>query len=87
MLVYEWVQTGLVTQVAFENFVFSYGDISALTGFHNTWFSVTIMCALTAGVVQCYFGYRTWVLARSVVVTSVIITVSLACRLDGHTLI
>ncbi|KAI1783603.1 hypothetical protein LXA43DRAFT_977057 [Ganoderma leucocontextum] len=77
MLVYEWIQTGLITQVAFDNFVYGYGDVATLTAFHNTWFSVTIMCSLTSGVVQCYFAYRTWILAHSVVITSVIVVFSI----------
>lgn len=81
MLAYEWVQTCLITEVAFESFVYGYGEVDTLTAFHNTWFSVTIMCSITAGVVQCYFGYRTWVLAHSVFITSVIIVVSLAVAL------
>ncbi|KAH9930192.1 uncharacterized protein B0H18DRAFT_1116893 [Fomitopsis serialis] len=31
MLAFEWVQTGLVTGVAFEIFVYNYGDLNSLT--------------------------------------------------------
>ncbi|EJF59193.1 hypothetical protein BD309DRAFT_857070 [Dichomitus squalens] len=77
ILAYEWVQTGLITEVAFDNFVYGYGDRNVLTAFHNTWFSVTIMCSIVSGVVQSYFAYRTWVLARSVILTSVIAFISI----------
>ena len=77
MLIWEWVQTGLITDFAFENFVYGYGQRNVLVAFHNTWFSVTIMCAVLSAVVQCYFARRIWVLGRSKVLTGVVVSVSL----------
>ncbi|OBZ65528.1 hypothetical protein A0H81_14469 [Grifola frondosa] len=77
VLIYEWVQTGLSTDFAFDNYVYGYGDLHALTAFHNTWFSVTIMCAIISAVVQMYFAWRIWILARSHLLVAVIIFLSL----------
>ncbi|KAI0831845.1 hypothetical protein BC628DRAFT_558690 [Trametes gibbosa] len=65
VFVYEWVQTILVTQTAFEIDVYGFGDRSSLTTFHNTWFSVTIMCAILSAVVQGYFCRRIWLFSSS----------------------
>ncbi|KAI0749992.1 hypothetical protein C8Q80DRAFT_1165165 [Daedaleopsis nitida] len=78
ILVYEWVQTGLATDFAFDNFVYGFGQRSALTAFHNTWFSVTIMCSVISAVVQCYFALRIWVLGRSRVLTGAVVFVSVS---------
>ncbi|TFK80432.1 hypothetical protein K466DRAFT_503906 [Polyporus arcularius HHB13444] len=75
---YEWVQTGLVTDFAFDNFVYGYGDRGALTAFHNTWFSVTIMSSIASAVVQCYFAWRICVIGRSKLLTAVVVTLSMA---------
>ena len=76
LLVYEWVQTGLVTDFAFDNFVYGYGDRAALTAFHNTWFSVTIMSSIASSVVQCYFAWRINVIGHSKLLTALVVTVS-----------
>ena len=76
ILVYEWVQTGLITDFAFDNFVYDYGQRTALTQFHNSWFSVTIMCSVISWVVQTFFAWRIWVLGRSRVLTGFILFVS-----------
>ncbi|KAH9849914.1 hypothetical protein C2E23DRAFT_887886 [Lenzites betulinus] len=65
VFVYEWVQTILITQTAFEIDVYDFGDVASLTAFHNAWFSVTIMCAFISAVVQGYFCWRIWVFSRS----------------------
>ena len=75
VLVYEWIQTTLITQAAFDTFVYGFGDVTVLTQFHNTWFSVTIMGPIISSVVQCYFAHRTWILARSRVLTAIIVIV------------
>lgn len=76
VLVYEWVQTVLMTQNAFEINVYRYGDRTALTAYLNSWFSVTIMCAVISAVVQGYFCWRIYVLSRSKLMSGIIITVS-----------
>ncbi|KAI0788169.1 hypothetical protein C8Q74DRAFT_661064 [Fomes fomentarius] len=85
MWIWEWVQTGLVTDFAFDNFVYGYGQPQELVAFHNTWFSVTIMCALLSAVVQCYFAYRIWVLGKSKVLTGAIVFLSIAQMCVGVT--
>ncbi|KAI0358346.1 hypothetical protein OH77DRAFT_1263959 [Trametes cingulata] len=78
IFIYEWIQTVLVTQTAFEIDVYDFGDRTALTAFHNTWFSVTIMCAVISAVVQGYFSWRIWILSRSKLLPAVIICFSFA---------
>ncbi|TFK84685.1 hypothetical protein K466DRAFT_601803 [Polyporus arcularius HHB13444] len=76
ILIYEWVQTGLITAVAFDNFVYGYGSITALTAFHNSWFSVTVMSAIASCVVQSFFAWRIYIIGRSKLLTAVIVTIS-----------
>lgn len=72
MLVFEWVQTGLVTGVAFKIFVYNYGDIESLTEIYYGWFFVAVMCAIVSVTVQVFFAWRIFVLARSVLVAGAI---------------
>ncbi|KAH9849923.1 hypothetical protein C2E23DRAFT_736374 [Lenzites betulinus] len=65
VFVYEWIQTILITQTAFEIDVYGFGDRVSLTSFHNTWFSVTIMCAILSAAVQGYFCWRIWAFSCS----------------------
>ncbi|KAI0742288.1 hypothetical protein C8Q80DRAFT_898664 [Daedaleopsis nitida] len=65
MLVVEWVHTGLVTSTAFEVYGNRFGDLDSLTAVHNLWFSSAIMSSVIAGIVQCYYARRLWLLSRS----------------------
>ena len=76
LLVWEWVQTVLITDVAFDNFVYGYGNHDSLVAFHNTWFSVTIMSAIASAVIQGYFAWRILVVGRSTLLTVAIVAVS-----------
>lgn len=64
MLIYEWVQTGLITAVGMDIYVYAYGDVSTITGAHNGWFSVPIMDGIVATVVQTFFAWRIYRLSR-----------------------
>ncbi|KAH9911987.1 uncharacterized protein B0H18DRAFT_961493 [Fomitopsis serialis] len=64
ILVFEIVQTGLVTGVAFETFVYNYGDPMSLTRIYYAWFFVAVMCAIVSVSVQAFFAWRIWVLAK-----------------------
>ena len=76
VFIWEWIQTGLLTQISFQIYVYRFGDFEALTNLWNSWFSVPVMSAIVACVVQCYFGWRIWVLSRSRIIFGVIIFVS-----------
>ena len=76
VLAFEWVQTGLVTQSGFEAFVYGFGDVGGLTQYHNTWFSITIMCPLVSGVTQTFFAWRIWTLGRSKILAAAVLFVS-----------
>lgn len=65
VLVYEWVQTGLITAAAMQIYVYDYGNVLSMLAFHNTWFSATIMCGLISAVVQVFFAWRIFQLSRS----------------------
>ena len=75
MLAFELVQTGLVTGVAFEIFVYNYGDTNSLTEIYYAWFFVAVMCAIVSVTVQSFFAWRIYVLARSIAIASVIVLV------------
>ena len=65
ILIFEWVQTGLVTGVAFEVFVYNYGDDESLTKIYYGWFLVDIMCSVVSVTVRLFFAWRIFVLALS----------------------
>ncbi|TFY52937.1 hypothetical protein EVJ58_g9733 [Rhodofomes roseus] len=77
MLAFEWVQTGLVTGVAFKIFVYNYGDTNSLTTIYYAWFFVAVMCAIVSVTVQLFFAWRIYVLARSRLIAGVITLLSL----------
>lgn len=64
VLVFEIVQTGLVTGVAFETFVYSFSEPEALTRIYYGWFFVAVMCAIVSVAVQGFFAWRIWILAN-----------------------
>ncbi|CCM05471.1 uncharacterized protein FIBRA_07692 [Fibroporia radiculosa] len=78
VLIYETVQTGLITADAFHNWVYGYGNIGALATFYNGWFSVPIMCGILSAGVQCFFAWRIWILARNYVLIGLIVFVAMA---------
>lgn len=72
MLAFEWVQTGLVTGVAFKIFVYNYGDTESLTKIYYGWFFVAVMCSIVSVTVQLFFAWRIFVLARSLLIAGAI---------------
>ncbi len=72
ILAFEWVQTGLVTANAFQVFVYNFGDVPNLLKFHNSWFSVPIMCGVVSVAVQFFYARRIFVLSGSVALAAVI---------------
>ncbi|KAH9942649.1 hypothetical protein B0H21DRAFT_696316, partial [Amylocystis lapponica] len=74
-LCFEWVQTGLITADAFDVYVYGYGDITAMISFHNSWLSVPIMCGFIAAIVQIFFAWRIYVIAKSRILAGVICAV------------
>ncbi|KAH9911988.1 uncharacterized protein B0H18DRAFT_286318 [Fomitopsis serialis] len=86
MLAFELVQTGLVTGVAFEIFVYNYGDTNSLTKIYYAWFFVAVMCAIVSVTVQLFFAWRIYVLARSRIVAGVIALLSLLQACAGISL-
>ncbi|TBU55403.1 hypothetical protein BD310DRAFT_795576, partial [Dichomitus squalens] len=76
VMIYEWVQTSLVTSYAMEVHVYDFGNVASIVQYHNTWFSVPIMSAGISFVVQCYFCWLIWAFSRLKVVTGVVLFVS-----------
>ena len=78
LLAIEWAQTGLITYVAFDVFVYNFGDTESLTKIYYGWLLVDVMCAIVSVTVQLFFVWRIYVLARSPFVAGVI---TLVCHL------
>ncbi|KZT10209.1 uncharacterized protein LAESUDRAFT_747637 [Laetiporus sulphureus 93-53] len=76
MLIYEWVQTGLITEAAMSIYVYNYGEVKDLLEFHNTWFSATMMCGIISATVQLYFAWRICKLSNSRVLAGIIVVLS-----------
>ncbi|OSX58472.1 hypothetical protein POSPLADRAFT_1049305 [Postia placenta MAD-698-R-SB12] len=57
LLIFEWVQTGLVTDIGMEAFVYHYGNLEALVNGYNAWFSTAVMSGIVAGAVQHFFAW------------------------------
>ncbi|KAH9923905.1 uncharacterized protein B0H18DRAFT_1120246 [Fomitopsis serialis] len=83
ILLFEWVQTGLLTAGAFEVFVYRYGDVEALGLVYNGWFSLPIMCALVSMVVQWFFAWRIYMLSKLRILMGGIIILSLLQGICG----
>lgn len=75
ILAFEWVQTGLITANAFQVFVYNFGDVPNLLKFHNSWFSVPIMCGVVSVAVQFFYARRIFVLSGSMILAGVICVV------------
>ncbi|KAH9916811.1 uncharacterized protein B0H18DRAFT_60302 [Fomitopsis serialis] len=65
VLIFEWVQTGLITADEMRIYVYDHGNVISVLAFHSTWFSVTIMSGLISAVVQMFFAWRVFKLSRS----------------------
>ena len=72
LLILDWVQTGLVTQNAFDTFVYYYGDRHEFDVMGNSWLSLIILSAVVSLVVQWFFAWRIYVVSRATVVAAVI---------------
>jgi len=83
ILVFEWVQTGLLTGVAFEIFVYHYGDVNSLTTIYDAWFLVDVMCAIVSFTVQTFFAWRIYKLSSSRIIPGGIILLSLVQATAG----
>ncbi|PCH43177.1 hypothetical protein WOLCODRAFT_35207, partial [Wolfiporia cocos MD-104 SS10] len=65
LFIFETVESCLIMADSFDIFVYGYGNISSLTSYHNTWFSVPIMSALSSAAVQTFFAWRIWKFSNS----------------------
>jgi len=65
VFIFESIQTGLTTAAAFDQYVYSDGNVARVDTFPYVWFSVPIMAAITAAVVQIFFAWRIKILDRS----------------------
>ncbi|PCH41666.1 hypothetical protein WOLCODRAFT_163296 [Wolfiporia cocos MD-104 SS10] len=77
LLAFEWVHTGLITAGAFKIHVYDYGNVESLLELHNAWFAVPIMCAIVSVIVELFFAWRIYMLAKSRILTSVIVILSI----------
>lgn len=78
VLVFEWVQTGLLSASAFQIFVYHYGDVEIVTRIYNGWFTIPVMSAMISMVVQTFFAWRIYRLSKLRLLAGVIEIVSSA---------
>lgn len=83
VFIWECVQTGLITSDAYMVYVYSYGNVNVLTSFNNSWFSVVIMTAIVAAVVQILYAWRILVLTGTRVFSAVIAVFALGIMTFG----
>lgn len=76
VLIFEWVQTGLLSASAFQIFVYHYGDVGIVTKIYNGWFTIPVMAAMISMVVQSFFAWRIYIISRLRVLVGCIVTVS-----------
>ena len=76
ILIFEWVQTALITQGAFYIYVYRFGQPEALALVYNGWFALPVMCAMLSMVVQGFYAWRIYVLSKMHVIVGAIVTVS-----------
>ena len=74
-VIFEWVQTGLLTDNAFFAYVEHYGNLGDLVPNHNAWFSAAVMCAVVSLVVQSFYAWRILHLGKSRLLASTIVLV------------
>ncbi|EPS98214.1 hypothetical protein FOMPIDRAFT_1051787 [Fomitopsis schrenkii] len=77
VLVFEWVQTGLLSASAFQIFVYHYGDVEIVTRIYNGWFTIPVMSAMISMVVQTFFAWRIYRLSKLRLLAGVIEILSL----------
>ena len=68
----DWVQTGLVTQDAFDTFVYYFGDHSQFRSMGNQWLSLIIFSALVSLVVQLFFAWRIYIVSQARIIAAII---------------
>ena len=74
-VIFEWVQTGLLTDNAFFAYVENYGNLDDLVPNHNGWFSAAVMCAVVSLVVQSFYAWRIFRLGKSRLLVGVVVFV------------
>ncbi|EGN94749.1 hypothetical protein SERLA73DRAFT_187806 [Serpula lacrymans var. lacrymans S7.3] len=73
----EWVQTILMTNDAFQWFVFGYGHPNTLDNYYTSWFNVPVLTGIISMVVQLFFSWRVWILARKYLIPCTIAFIAL----------
>ena len=76
MFIFEWVQTGLLTDCGFIVFVDNYGDVKDLYNICTGWFSLPVMCAIVSMIVQWFFAWRIYMFSRMRILVAGILLVS-----------
>ncbi|PCH36446.1 hypothetical protein WOLCODRAFT_140447 [Wolfiporia cocos MD-104 SS10] len=74
---WEWVQTGLLTATIVDIYAYDFGSRLSIAQSHNSWFSVAIMCGVSATVLQNFLSWRVYRLSRSWVLTVIMTVLSL----------
>ncbi|KAF8531408.1 hypothetical protein JB92DRAFT_2851853 [Gautieria morchelliformis] len=77
LYVIEWSQTCSATYDAFQWFVNGWGDNELLCRLNTTYLNVIIFPSMVAATVQVFFGWRIWILSKSLYVFGLIIFLAL----------
>ncbi|KAI0364109.1 hypothetical protein BV20DRAFT_1057476 [Pilatotrama ljubarskyi] len=77
LFAFEWVQTGLIIENSFDVFVYNFGNVPNMLKFHNSWFSVPVMCGIVSAAVQIFYSRRIYVLSGSLSLASLICVLAL----------
>jgi len=81
--VFEWVQSCLLTASLFQIIVANYGDLNTVGEVSYTWFSVLVMSAITAFVVQLFYSWRIQRFSGSHILPSIIVALAITQMVGG----
>ncbi|KAF8910655.1 hypothetical protein CPB84DRAFT_1702355 [Gymnopilus junonius] len=73
----EVAQTLMLADKAFQTFATGFGNIEAIANGGSLWFSIPIISSVVAFVVQVFYAYRIYVLAKSYIVSALIFLLAL----------
>lgn len=78
LFVLEVAQTCMISSDGYHWMVSGWGHPEVLTNSQLTWFDIPIMAGIISAAVQIFFGWRIWLLGKSIILSGTIITVSLS---------
>lgn len=71
------VQTAILSQDVFYNFVYRWGEASAFYTIGTGWFSFIILGGIISAIVQATFAWRLWLLTRSRILVGAVVLLTI----------